>query len=163
MDRAASIEESSCFPPAISLSMSNSGLLNEQSGLAVFIMFHKVERLFEHFNRMEPEQCKHAVSLHHQVSKRRQEPYDLSCVRREFQKTIRSVLFEAYVLNKARELTLEFNYRDFLELKHDSFRRIVLRLRRKGKVVPNTQRTVPQFYFLAERITEYSHNQGTTQ
>ena len=99
----------------------------------------------------------------YQVSKPRREPYDLSCVRKEFQKTISSVLFEAYVLNKARELTREFSYRDFLELKHYAFRRIVLRLRRKGKIVANPQRTVSQFYFLAERISEYSHNRGTTQ
>jgi hypothetical protein len=88
----------------------------------------------------------------YQVSKPRREPYDLSCVRSEFQRTISSVLFEGYVLNKARELTREFSYRDFLELRHDAFRRIVLRLRRKGKVVANPQRTVPRFYFLTERI-----------
>ena len=99
----------------------------------------------------------------YQVSKPIREPYDLSCVRKEFQKTISSVLFEAYVLNKASELTREFSYRDFLELKHDAFRRIVLRLRRKGKIVANPQRTLPQFYFLAERVSEYSHERGTTQ
>jgi hypothetical protein len=38
----------------------------------------------------------------YQVSKPRREPYDLSCVKSEYQKTISSVLFEAYVLNKAR-------------------------------------------------------------
>ena len=99
----------------------------------------------------------------YQVSKPRREPYDLSCVRREFQKTISSVLFEAYVLNKARDLTREFSYRDFLELKHDAFRRIILRLRRKGKIVANPQRTVPRFYFLAERVSEYSADRRTTQ
>jgi hypothetical protein len=99
----------------------------------------------------------------YKVAKPRREPYDLSCVRKEFQRTISSVLFEAYVLNKARELTREFSYRDFLELKHDAFRRIVLRLRRKGKIVANPQRTLPQFYFLVERISEYSHEQETTQ
>lgn len=99
----------------------------------------------------------------YQVSKPRREPYDLSCVKREYQKTISSVLFEAYVLNKARELTREFSYRDFLELKHDAFRRIILRLRRKGKIVANPQRTVPRFYFLAERVNEYTHDGGTTQ
>ena len=46
----------------------------------------------------------------YQVSKPRREPYDLSCVKKEFQKTISGVLFEAYVLNKARELTREFSY-----------------------------------------------------
>jgi hypothetical protein len=99
----------------------------------------------------------------YQVSKPRREPYDLSCVKREYQKTISSVLFEAYVLNKARDLTREFSYRDFLELKHDAFRRIILRLRRKGKIVANPQRTVPRFYFLAERVSEYTSEAGTTQ
>jgi hypothetical protein len=99
----------------------------------------------------------------YQVSKPRREPYNLSCVRTEFQKTISSVLFEAYVLNKARDLTREFSYRDFLELKHDAFRRIILRLRRKGKIVANPQRTVPRFYFLVERISEYSQERGTIQ
>ena len=69
----------------------------------------------------------------YQVSKPRREPYDLSCVRREYQRTISSVLFEAYVLNKARDLTREFSYRDFLEIKHDAFRRIILRLSAKAK------------------------------
>src|SRR4030042_5385785 len=41
----------------------------------------------------------------YQVSKPRREPYDLSAEKREYQKTISSVLFAAYVLNKARELT----------------------------------------------------------
>jgi hypothetical protein len=99
----------------------------------------------------------------YQVSKPRREPFSLDCVRPEFRRTFSSVLFEAYVLNKARDLTREFSYRDFLELKHDAFRRIILRLRRKGKIVANPQRTVPRFYFLAERISEYTHEGRTTQ
>ena len=99
----------------------------------------------------------------YQVSKPRREPYDLSCVRRECRKTFSSLLFEAYVLNKARELTREFSYIDFSELKHDAFRRIILRLKLKGKIVANPQRTVPRFYFLAERVNEYCHDKRTTQ
>ena len=99
----------------------------------------------------------------YQVSRPRREPYDLSCVKEEYQKTISSVLFEAYVLNKARDIAREFSYRDFLEIKHDAFRRIILRLRRKGKIVANPQRTVPRFYFLAERVNEYTDDRGTTQ
>jgi len=99
----------------------------------------------------------------YQVSKPRREPYDLSCVKKEYQRTISSVLFEAYILNKARDLTREFSYRDFLEIKHDAFRRIILRLRRKGKIVANPQRTLPRFYFLAERVSEYSRDCGTIQ
>jgi hypothetical protein len=99
----------------------------------------------------------------YQVSKPRREPFSLDCVRTEFRRTFGSVLFEAYVLNKARDLTREFSYRDFLELKHDAFRRIILRLRRKGKIVANPQRTVPRFYFLAERINECSREWRTTE
>lgn len=99
----------------------------------------------------------------YQVSKPRREPYDLSCVKKEYQRTFSSLLLEAYILNKARELTREFSYRDFLELKHDAFRRIILRLKREGKIIANPQRTVPRFYFLAERVNEYSPDKGTTQ
>lgn len=99
----------------------------------------------------------------YQVPKPRREPYSIDCVKSEFRRTLSSVLFEAYVLNKARELTREFSYRDFLELRHDAFRRIVLRLRRKGKIMANPQRTMPRFYFLAERIGEYTHNGRTIQ
>jgi hypothetical protein len=90
----------------------------------------------------------------YQVQKPRREPYSLDCVKPEFQRTFSGVLFEAYVLNKAREIMREFSYRDFLELKHDAFRRIVLRLRQKGKVIANPQKTRPQFYFLTERLDE---------
>ena len=90
----------------------------------------------------------------YQVQKPRREPYSLDCVKPEYQRTFSSVLFEAYVLNRAREITREFSYRDFLELKHDAFRRIVLRLRQKGKVIANPQKTHPQFYFLTERLDE---------
>lgn len=90
----------------------------------------------------------------YQVQKPRREPFSLDCVKKEYQRTFSSIVFEAYILNKAREMTQEFSYRDFLELKHDAFRRIVLRLKRKGKVVANPHRTHPRFYFLAERIEE---------
>jgi hypothetical protein len=99
----------------------------------------------------------------YQVMKPRREPYDMSCVRAEFRRTISSVLFEAYVLNKAREINREFSFRDFLELKHDAFRRIVLRLKQKGKVIANPQRTVPRFYILAERLNEYDTYARTTE
>ncbi len=82
-------------------------------------------------------------NFQYQVQKPRREPYSLECVKAEYQRTFSSVLFEAYVLNKAREITREFSYRDFLELKHDAFRRIVLRLKQKGKVIANPQTNPP--------------------
>jgi hypothetical protein len=89
----------------------------------------------------------------YQVQQPHRVPYDLSCVKPEFRRTFSSVLFDAYVLNKARDINREFCFRDFLELKHDAFRRIVLRLRKKGKIVAVPERTVPRFYILAERLT----------
>lgn len=88
----------------------------------------------------------------YQVGKPRREPYSLSCVKSEFRRTFSSILFEAYVLEKARGINREFCFRDFLELKHDAFRRIVMRLKRKGKIVANPERTVPRFYYLTERL-----------
>jgi len=91
----------------------------------------------------------------YQVSKPRREPYSLNCVRPEFRNTFRSILFEAYVLSRARELKTEFSFRDFLELKPDAFHRIVRRLKRKGKVIANPERTIPRYYLLTERLPDY--------
>ena len=87
----------------------------------------------------------------------------MNCVKPEFQRTITSILFEAYVLHKARDLNREFSFRDFIEIKHDSFRRITVRLKRKGKIVANPQRTVPRFYFLTEKIADYETHTRTTE
>jgi hypothetical protein len=99
----------------------------------------------------------------YQVMKPRREPFSLSCVKPEFRRTFSSILFEAYVLQKARDLNREFSFRDFLELEHDAFRRIVRRLRRKGKVVANPMRTCPRFFILTERLGDYGLQTGTTQ
>ena len=88
----------------------------------------------------------------YQVKQPHREPYSLSCVKPEFRRTFSSILFEAYVLEKARTISQEFSYRDFLELKHDAFRRIVLRLKRKGRIVANPERTIPRYYYLTERV-----------
>lgn len=98
----------------------------------------------------------------YQVSKPKQEPFTLNCVKQEFRRTFGSIVFEAYVLEKARDLNREFSFRDFIELKHDAFRRIVLRLKRKGKIIANPQRTIPRFYILSERLTISEENLRTT-
>ena len=91
----------------------------------------------------------------YQVAKPRREPYSLDYVKSEFRRTFSSVLFDAYVLHKAEEIGREFSYRDFLELEQPAFHRVVLRLRRKGKIVANPQRTKPRFYFLKENLLDY--------
>lgn len=95
-------------------------------------------------------------SFLYQVEKSRRTPFSLDCIKPEFQRTFSSALFDAYVLNKARDLNREFSFRDYLEIKHDSFRRIMVRLRQKGKVIANPQRTNPRFYFLPEKLLEYN-------
>ena len=89
----------------------------------------------------------------YQVNTPRQEPFSLNCVKPEFRRTFSSILFEAYVLDKARrKIKGEFCFRDFLELNHDAFRRIIMRLKRKGLVIGIPERTVPMMYVLAEQI-----------
>jgi hypothetical protein len=92
-------------------------------------------------------------TFQYQVLKPRREPYSLDCVKPEFRRTFSSILFEAYVLEKASHIGMEFSFRDFLELDHSSFRRIVARLRKKGKVVANPSRTNPRFYYLTSKLT----------
>ena len=91
----------------------------------------------------------------YQVQKPRRKPYSLDCVKSQFRRTVSSILFEAYVLHKARQIRQEFSFRDFLELEQADFHRIVRRLRRKGKIMANPQRTKPRFYFLTENLADY--------
>jgi len=102
-------------------------------------------------------------TFQYQVQKPRREPYSLDCVKPEYVRTLSSTLFEAYVLNKARDINRDFSYMDFLELKHDAFRRIMVRLKRKGKVIANPQSTRPQFYFLTEKLQQENSGWNTLQ
>ena len=94
-------------------------------------------------------------SFNYNVVKPRRTPYSLDCVKTEFRKTFSSILFESYVLQKAKHIEASFCFRDFLELKHGSFRRIVVRLKRKGLIVSHPIRTNPRFYILAENLKNY--------
>ncbi len=91
----------------------------------------------------------------YQVQKPRREPSGLDYVKSEFRRTFSSVLFDAYVLHKAKNIGREFSYRDFLELEQPAFHRIVRRLKRKGELMANPLRTNPRFYFLSEKVSEY--------
>ena len=91
-------------------------------------------------------------TFQYQVMKPRREPYSLDCVKPEFRRTFSSVLFEAYVLQKGQRIGMEFSFRDFLEIEHSSFRRIVARLRKKRLVVANPSRTNPRFYMLSSAL-----------
>lgn len=91
----------------------------------------------------------------YQVQKPRRTPYSLNVIKPEFRRTFSSILFESYVLIRANELNRSFCFRDFLEIKHSSFRRIIIRLKRKGKIIAHPIRTNPRFYILVDRIKDY--------
>ncbi len=91
----------------------------------------------------------------YQVQKPRREPYSLDYVKSEFRRTFSSILFDAYLVHKARRIRREFSYRDFLELEQPAFHRIVRRLKRKGEILANPLRTNPRFYYLAEKLPDY--------
>ncbi|MFQ6064250.1 MAG: hypothetical protein ACE5L6_02125 [Candidatus Bathyarchaeia archaeon] len=80
---------------------------------------------------------------------------DLSCyLRNNFvTATTSRRMAEAYVLQKAEWLYRRgqrtFCFRDFIELKHGTFRKLILSLKRHDEVIPVDPRTCPRFYMLA--------------
>jgi len=89
------------------------------------------------------------------VQKPRREPPELICPRKEYTRTLRSLAFQAYVMEKARDLQRSFSFCDFPELGHNFFRKCVLRLRERKKIVPLEPRSNPRFYILREWISAY--------
>lgn len=89
------------------------------------------------------------------VQKPRRDPHQLFCSRESYNRTIRSLAFQAYVVEKARDLNRSFMFRTFSELGHDLFRKCILDLKRRGKVLPLEPRTNPRFYILSEWRERY--------
>lgn len=60
---------------------------------------------------------------------------------------------EAYVLEKAEWLFRRgqktFCFRDFMELKHGTFRKLILSLKQRDEIIPVEPRTCPRFYMLS--------------
>ena len=94
-------------------------------------------------------------NFYYQVSKPRREPLKFNCAKKGFSRTISSLAAEAYVTEKARTLESSFSFRDFLELGHATFRKIVLRLKKKERIVALPKRTIPRYYILAENKANY--------
>lgn len=94
-------------------------------------------------------------NYYYQPGKSRRDPVELNCAKSFSKRTISSMALEALVLEHARELPRSFSCRDFSYLSHDSFRKIVLVLKKRGKIIPVPPRTNPRFYVLAEKISDY--------
>lgn len=89
------------------------------------------------------------------VQKPRREPPELICSRKKYSSTLTSLAFQAYVTEKARDLQRSFSFRDFLELGHNFFRKCILRLKNRGKILPLEPRSNPRFYILREWKSRY--------
>jgi len=89
------------------------------------------------------------------VRKPRREPPELICSRKKYAGTITSMAFQAYIIDKASDLQRSFSFRDFLELRHSLFRKCVLKLKERGKILPLQPRTNPRFYILREWLPDY--------
>jgi hypothetical protein len=94
-------------------------------------------------------------NFNYQVAEPRRIPFSLESVKPAFRRTFSSLMVDSYIRVRASELRREFSFRDFLELDYSAFRRSVRRLKRKGLVVANPQRTTPRFFYLVEKLAEY--------
>lgn len=89
------------------------------------------------------------------VQKPRRQPPKLICPRKAYSRTVTSMAFQAYVTEKARDLQRSFSFRDYLELGHDFFRKCILKLKRRDKIIPLLPRTNPRYYILPEWRNKY--------
>ncbi len=89
------------------------------------------------------------------VQKPRREPHEMICSLGKYSGTIRSLVFQSYITEKARDLNRSFMFRMFPELGHDLFRKCILNLKKRGKVLPLEPRTNPRFYILSEWRERY--------
>lgn len=69
--------------------------------------------------------------------------------------TICSKAFQAYIMEKARELDISFSFKDFPEINHDLFRKLILELKRRRKILALKPRTNPQFFILTKWSARY--------
>lgn len=91
----------------------------------------------------------------YEVKRPRRVPCDLSIIKKEHRRTFSSLVFESWVKMKCHTLGREVSYLDFLEMERAAFHRIMRKLLRKGEMLRNPIRTVPQYYFLPELIDLY--------
>jgi len=60
----------------------------------------------------------------------------------------------------AREINIEFCFRDFPEINHGVFRKLILKLREEGRVLAMKPRSLPEFYILPEWVDRYPSMSG---
>ena len=97
-------------------------------------------------------QLKQQNTFVYSMEKPRRQPDLSSYIKNIFVTATSRAMADAYVLQKAQQLYLErqrtFCFKDFGELRHDRFRKIIQRLKKKGELVPKEPRSCPRFYML---------------
>jgi hypothetical protein len=68
---------------------------------------------------------------------------------------LRSLFVQAYIMEKARDLQRSFSFTDFQELGRDLFRKSILELKNRKKIIALKPRTNPQVYTLTEWGSRY--------
>lgn len=80
------------------------------------------------------------------------DPGLLSFSKRDISGTAYRLAFEALVIQKALQISRNFCFHDFPELSPKHFRKLILHLKRKGKVAPVEPRTCPRFYRITPKL-----------
>ena len=94
-------------------------------------------------------------TFNYNVQKPRRERFQKDCSKNLQKCTICSMAFRAYILEKARDLDRAFSFMDFTEINHDLFRKMILELKKRQKILALEPRTNPQFYILPEWKDRY--------
>jgi hypothetical protein len=102
-------------------------------------------------------------AFNYNVEKPRRERFQPDCSPNLPKCTICSKAFQAYIIEKARELNRSFSFKDYPEINHDLFRKLILELKKRGKVLPLSSRTNPRFFILTGWKDRYpSMTENTT-
>lgn len=93
--------------------------------------------------------------FNYNVGKPRRERFQMDCSKNLPKCTLCSRAFQAYIVESARELDRSFSFRDFLEINHDQFRKLILVLKKRQKILPMFPRANPETYILTEWKERY--------
>jgi hypothetical protein len=94
-------------------------------------------------------------AFNYNVEKPRRERFLLDCSPKLRKCTTCSKAFQAYIVETARELNRSFSFKDFPEINHDLFRKLILELRKRHKILALKPRTNPRFFILREWQSQY--------
>ena len=96
-----------------------------------------------------------ANTFNYNVQKPRRERFQKDCSKNLRKCTLCSMAFRAYITEKARELDRAFSFMDFKEINHDLFRKLILELKKRQKLLSLEPRTNPQFYIIPKWKERY--------